>query len=219
MYLGHSGVEQSKIWLGGYDRTVIRDITIRNDPTKASKEFTDDEIDAEIKWLDVIPPYHWTTSLDKAEIGDEDWNIQATSVIYDSGSSFNYLIPRDFNVLMNRITKQVNCFYVVEPQETYLCECSSVNDPRYPTLKLSIGKTKLFFEPKDYLLYGQFKPLSDPVCLLTFQKESLPNTDFWIVGDSFLRAFYAIYDAENRRIGLVGKTEEIPLSEIEAREQ
>mmetsp|Transcript_26517 Transcript_26517/g.33067 ORF Transcript_26517/g.33067 Transcript_26517/m.33067 type:complete len:90 (-) Transcript_26517:794-1063(-) len=31
-----------------------------------------------------------------------------------------------------------------------------------------------------------------------------PNTNFWLLGDSFLRAFYTIYDGENQRIGLVG---------------
>lgn len=43
--------------------------------------------------------------------------------------------------------------------------------------------------------------------MISFQKETRLNTSYWVLGDSFMRAFYTIYDAENKRIGLVGDTE------------
>ena len=42
------------------------------------------------------------------------------------------------------------------------------------------------------------------MCMVTFQEELRAEASFWLLGDSFLRAFYSIYDAENMRIGLVG---------------
>lgn len=30
------------------------------------------------------------------------------------------------------------------------------------------------------------------------------NYRWWVMGDSFLRAYYSIYDMENKRVGLVG---------------
>ncbi len=49
--------------------------------------------------------------------------------------------------------------------------------------------------------------------MVSFQKETRPNTNFWLMGDSFLRAFYTIYDGQNQRIGLVGDSTLVPKSE------
>jgi len=42
-------------------------------------------------------------------------------------------------------------------------------------------------------------------CNLLIRPETNVNSTFWLMGDSFLRAYYSIYDMENARIGLVGK--------------
>ena len=42
------------------------------------------------------------------------------------------------------------------------------------------------------------------MCLVSFQREAASKATYWVLGDSFMRAFYTIYDAENKRIGLVG---------------
>ena len=40
--------------------------------------------------------------------------------------------------------------------------------------------------------------------MVTFMEEERFSASFWLLGDSFLRAFYTIYDASNKRIGMVG---------------
>ena len=51
--------------------------------------------------------------------------------------------------------------------------------------------------------------------MISFQENSNEATSFWLLGDSFLRAFYTIYDGENKRIGFVGDTTEVPLTEAQ----
>ena len=58
--------------------------------------------------------------------------------------------------------------------------------------------------PSDYLLYERVDTSDKKMCMVTFQEELRAEASFWLLGDSFLRAFYSIYDAENMRIGLVG---------------
>ena len=40
--------------------------------------------------------------------------------------------------------------------------------------------------------------------LISSQGKGIIRT-FWLMGDSFLRAYYSIYDMDNARIGLVGR--------------
>ena len=54
------------------------------------------------------------------------------------------------------------------------------------------------------------------MCMISFQRETRENTSYWVLGDSFMRAFYTIYDGENGRIGLVGDTRVLAVEKIEA---
>lgn len=42
-------------------------------------------------------------------------------------------------------------------------------------------------------------------CLLTFMEDTDPSAKFWLLGDPFLRAYYAVHDMDNRQIGFAGK--------------
>lgn len=38
----------------------------------------------------------------------------------------------------------------------------------------------------------------------------LGEQDFWILGDSFLRNYYAVFDLDGNQVGLVGKSTQAP---------
>ena len=206
LYLGHVG-EQSKIWLGGYDRGTARKILDRHKTDLDVSNMTDEEVDAEIKWLPLVSRYYWMAQFDRAEIGGERWPLSADSLIFDSGSSVNHIPTKEFNILLQAITREHTCRIEMIPYETYYCECTGASDATYPVLTLMNGNMAFNFKPQDYLVYEKVDATSQYMCMVSFQKETRENTNFWLLGDSFLRAFYTVYDGENRRIGLVGDTE------------
>ena len=116
---------------------------------------TDEEVDAEIKWLPLVSKYYWMATFEKAEIGDEEWPISVDSIIFDSGSSINHIPTKEYNILLNTLTRDHKCKTVMNPLETYYCQCSGADDPTYPTLKLHSGDYIFNFEPIHYLIYEQ----------------------------------------------------------------
>ena len=58
-------------------------------------------------------------------------------------------------------------------------------------------------EGRDYLLYNKFHR----ACAVLLKEELGATENMWLLGDPFLRAYYSIYDMEERRIGLVGVAE------------
>ena len=45
-------------------------------------------------------------------------------MIFDSGSSINHLPTKEYNILMNLITRDHSCRIYMIPYETYYCECN-----------------------------------------------------------------------------------------------
>lgn len=53
---------------------------------------------------------------------------------------------------------------------------------------------------KDYLFYQRYYGK----CAVLVKPELNMQTNMWLMGDPFLRAYYSIYDMDNAKIGLVG---------------
>ena len=72
-----------------------------------------------------------------------------------------------------------------------------------------------FLVPRDYLVYHHQKRK----CGLLIKQEPKGNDELWLMGDPFLRAYYSIYDLENKRIGLVGIADTIVQTEEDEDEE
>jgi hypothetical protein len=83
----------------------------------------------------------------------------------------------------------------------------------YPTIIIDIGGTILSFEPQWYLQYYDNYQGYKRVCLVMILDGK--DQKYWLMGDSFLRAYLTIYDRTNNRIGFVGNLKTEPYTFIE----
>ena len=167
LYLGLDN-DLSRIWLGGYDRQVVRGMAGRYNPEKSTFSMTDEQADAEIHWLPLTSDYYWMTAFSGAQIDDELWQSTADSMILDSGSSINHIPTKEYNILLNVIVRDHECKTVMNPLETYYCKCSGADDPTFPLLKLRSGSIRLNFRPQDYLVYEAIAPNEPKQCMVGF---------------------------------------------------
>ena len=159
-----------------------------------------------IYWMSINSDYHWQVPLYNATIGEKPINITAKNIIFDTGSSLNYVPTAEFRQILNAILEVRDCDE--KSDGFYYCPCDLKNNllENYPTVAVQVGQKNLqhwfYLEARDYFIYDKYYKK----CLLTIQEE--PNgssfSTMWLMGDPFLRKYYSIYDMDTKRIGLVG---------------
>jgi hypothetical protein len=181
-----------------------------------------EKIDGDITWVDVIEPAYWTVSLDGIKFGDTELSKEKTAGIMDTGTSLIYA-PAD---VVKEMTDALGAQYV--PQiGLYTMDC----DKTVPDLEFTIGASKVIVPGSDLIikddsgLYCFYsiatmnfgvdmseattldEELADGVIeqMNKFVGESaLPvpeGYDTWLVGDTFLRKVYTVYDYGASKFG------------------
>ena len=146
--------EQSRVWFGGYDRSVIVAQALRDDPDGGYETMTDAQLDDQIAWFSLAYRAYWSTPLKKVTLGGVDLDVQVEHLIFDSGSSLNHVPVADFNRIVELITEGgADCTPHMRPLTTYYCACDSVEDPSFPIIQIHTTSKVFNFKPRDYLIY------------------------------------------------------------------
>ena len=101
--------DESRIWFGGYDRSMIIQYALRNDPEGTYEAMTDSELDNLIEWFPLSYVAYWSTPLKKVTLDGIDIDTRMENLIFDSGSSLNHVPVADFNTIINTITRNHEC--------------------------------------------------------------------------------------------------------------
>ena len=92
-----------------------------------------------------------------------------------------------------------------QTEELYACACADINQykEKFPPLKITLSETNTYEVP-----YTEYTVRQNNLCYLTIMP--LGEQDYWILGDSFLRNYYAIFDIDGLRVGLAGSSIQEP---------
>ncbi|KAJ5861647.1 Peptidase A1 [Penicillium soppii] len=133
---------------------------------------------------------YWEVDLDSIALGDNVAELENTGVILDTGTSL-IALPSTMAELLNKeigATKSWNGQYTVD--------CATRDS--LPDLTFTLAGHPFTIGPYDYVLEVQGS------CISSFMGMDFPEPvgPLAILGDSFLRRWYSVYDVGNNAVGL-----------------
>merc|ERR1711988_1523163 len=142
----------------------------------------------EISYVPLSEEAYWMFKMDKFSMGN--LSQSDVTVIADTGTSL-FAGPKDF---ITQVQTAIGATPVGSSGE-YMIDCSKISS--LPTVTITLAGKDYTLEGKDYVLSVSGE------CLSGFMGIDLPagNPVKFILGDVFLRKYYSIYDAGNKRMG------------------
>ncbi|KAI5306884.1 Vacuolar protease A, partial [Ascosphaera atra] len=133
---------------------------------------------------------YWEVELDGIALGDERAELEDTGAILDTGTSL-IALPTTLAALLN---KEIGAKKSWNGQYTIECE----KRDNLPDLTFTLTGHNFTISPYDYILEVQGS------CISSFMGMDFPEPvgPLVILGDSFLRRWYSVYDLGNDAVGL-----------------
>ncbi|KAL4809045.1 aspartic peptidase domain-containing protein [Aspergillus unguis] len=131
---------------------------------------------------------HWSIPLDDVSVDGKACGFKNKNAIIDTGTSYSLIPPKDAEALHKLIpgSKQLS-------DENYLVPCDSS-----AAVQFNFSGVGYLMSPKDYV--GDELESGDG-CVSTLIAQSIFGDDLMILGDTFLKNVYSVFDFDNDRIG------------------
>lgn len=167
--------------------------------------------DGSLTYLDLptsTEPSMWLLSMQQVKLDESDPGYCTSSapciVLPDTGTSFIGMPPDAFIDLVKRIQRvRKDCYY---DTDNGLVVCQQNRLDGLPTLSFSIQGSAFTLSPSFYFLdAGGGDWMLGLMAIDVGSKQPL-----WILGDTFLRAYYTVFDMDNKRVGMTGAKPGVP---------
>jgi len=144
----------------------------------------------DIHYVPVRRKGYWEVELDSIKFGDEELELENTGAAIDTGTSL-IAMPTDISELINRdigAKKSWNGQYTVE--------CDTI--PSLPDFTFNFGGKPYTLTASEYIMQ-----VGGSQCISPFFGLDIPAPlgPIWIVGDTFLRKYYTVYDLGRNAVG------------------
>lgn len=155
--------------------------------------FSQHRFTGNLSWLPILRRPYWELAMPLARLNLTGASEYAGKAVIDSGTS---LIVTPI-VIAAEINEALGGTYSTDTGY-YMLNCSQIQ--KLPSLLLYLGSQGLEFElrPQDYIIQYMNECYS-AISGMDIETRSGP---VWILGDAFLRRFYAIFDADAEQVGL-----------------
>eukprot|EP00474_Spongospora_subterranea_P010419 CRZ10877.1 hypothetical protein [Spongospora subterranea] len=170
-YLPSRTGSSGELVLGGYDKS----------------HFTGD-----ITWVPVSSETYWEVKVDS--IGIEGRKSACNTVIIDTGTSLIAGPKDEIDQMANKMGAFASPLGGI-----YVISCGQAKS--LPDFTIDMGGRKFVLSGPQYVM--KVKVFGFPVCILGMVGLDIPapRGPLWILGDTFIREYYSIFDVEKERVG------------------
>uniref|UniRef100_B3P3E4 GG22191 n=2 Tax=Drosophila erecta TaxID=7220 RepID=B3P3E4_DROER len=162
-------------------------VYIRRDPREiVFGGFDETKFEGKLHYVPVSQWRTWSLEIAKTTVASKQIGGRSNAIL-DTGTSLVLVPQQTYHNLLNTLSaRQQNGYFVVT------CRSGSL-----PNINILIGDTVFPLTPSNYLM--EIILDRKPVCVLAIAPI---NRGFWVLGDIFLRLYYTVFDATEKRIGL-----------------
>ena len=149
----------------------------------------------QVYWQNEVTGFRFTSNADNTA----DQAFTKADALTDTGASCISGPSSDVEKITDGIWSAIGKFTTVESSSGWgqQFSCAGVQFSDLPSFELLFGGRWFLVDPEDYVI--EFNTFSKK-CSICF---TAGNQDYWILGDVFLRGWYAIHDFTNQRMGFI----------------
>jgi hypothetical protein len=116
-----------------------------------------------------------------AQIGNVTLDIQTSTAIVDTGTSYLLVPTQDFNKITQYFTSRDHLCGMDNRNSLFTCLCSEQLYENFPDIKIQLGNNKYTMPKESYIQFTGGK------CYFLIMRMNFnANEGFWILGDNFL---------------------------------
>ncbi|GAB1301156.1 Gastricsin [Apodemus speciosus] len=148
----------------------------------------------DLTWIPVTQELYWQITIDDFLVGDQasGWcSSSGCQGIVDTGTSLLVMPSEYLSELLQTIGAQEGEY------GQYFVSCDSISS--LPTLSFVLNGVQFPLSPSSYIIQ------EDGFCMVGLESLAVTSESgqpLWILGDVFLRSYYAVFDMGNNRVGL-----------------
>lgn len=144
-----------------------------------------------LRWLQTEGLQEWHLPVTGFSIGNAKFEVEDSEALIDTGTNA-ILCPEAFFKLVVEATGATRVLH-----QFWEVKCLAMRS--LPQIAFWLGGHRFALSPRDYI-----KREGKHRCVLSLIPYNAGHGrhSLWILGDPFLRAYYTVFDAENKRIGL-----------------
>lgn len=135
----------------------------------------------------LVETQYWEIAVDDASVGGEACGMMGRTAVFDTGTSFVILPPGDAAILHGKVDG------AVQYGEYFNIPCKTDT-----TIAFTFSGKSYSISPKDYV--GDTNSTSGLCVSNILAHVALGNTQ-WLIGDTFLKNVYTVFDVDGSRLG------------------
>ncbi|KAL7318316.1 hypothetical protein PS15m_004550 [Mucor circinelloides] len=160
-------------------------------------DINQNHFEGELKYVPVTVKKYWQVDMTGVEVGGTNVLASTMPAIVDTGTTL-IIVPSAISKAIHKAIPGAE----YDPMYGWRIPCAFANDNSTESINIKLGDQDFPLYLRDLVRAKASQSLSTGKSRLCYSGVAEANTPLVILGDTFLRSYYSVYDFGNARVGL-----------------